>query len=121
MDAADHNDSPASIRRTPKGKRPQYFADPATDKLLTMVMTLAEELSVTRDRLDTVERLLAAGNIVSAEAIENFEADAEAAEQREQRRADFIARLLRALRAELEEATARDFPHSRDDIMAQLD
>ena len=43
-----------SSPRTAKGKKPGYFADPATDKLLQMVITLAGELSVVRDRLDLV-------------------------------------------------------------------
>ena len=42
-----------------KGRRPYFFDDPAVDKLLAMTMALAGELAVTRERLDTVERILA--------------------------------------------------------------
>lgn len=35
-----------------KGRRPQYFADPATDKLLSMVVTLMGELARGIDDLD---------------------------------------------------------------------
>ena len=40
-----------------KGKKPTFFADPQVDKLMAIVMALAGEVSVLRERLDTVERL----------------------------------------------------------------
>ena len=49
--------APRRIPRVPKGKRPTYF-DPATDRLLDMVLALAGEVSVMRDRMETVERLI---------------------------------------------------------------
>ena len=39
------------LRRTAKGKRPRYFSDPATDRLLGILMSLIGEVSVLRDRL----------------------------------------------------------------------
>ncbi len=48
-------DLPKALR-TAKGKKPQYFSDPAIDKLLSIVISMAGELSVTRERLDTVQR-----------------------------------------------------------------
>ena len=112
---------PGDIRHTPKGKKPRYFQDPATDKLLSMVMTLAEELSVTRDRLDTVEQLLSAQGVLPPAAVEAFEPDPAVESAREARRSRFVNRLLSALRAELEDATDPDFPDSRKDILKQLD
>ena len=57
----------------PAGPRPGdrhvgFFDDPITDHLLRAVVTLASELSVTRDRLATVETLLAQAG-VSGEAL----------------------------------------------------
>ena len=49
---------PPKALRTAKAKKPQYFSDPAIDKLLSIVISMAGELSVTRERLDTVQRLL---------------------------------------------------------------
>ena len=112
---------PVRIRRTPKGKKPRYFADPATDKLLSMVITLAEELSVTRDRLDTVEQLLAAHGLLPPNAVEDFAPDQNLEDAREQRRKRFVDRLLGALRAELDEATSPGFPSSREEILKDLD
>ena len=51
------SDSPL-LPRTVRGKRPQFFDLPGLDEALSMIMVLAEELAVLRDRLDTVERLL---------------------------------------------------------------
>jgi len=41
-----------------KGKRPFYFDNPESDKLLAIVMALAGEVSVLRECLDTLERLV---------------------------------------------------------------
>ena len=49
------------MTRKAKGRRPTYFDDPENDKLLAIVMALAGEVSVLRDRLDTVERLAEIG------------------------------------------------------------
>ena len=103
-----------SSPRTPKGKKPAYFADPATDKLLQMVITLAGELSMTRDRLDLVERLTTPPGAVEAMAL-----PAEAVTQRDASRADFVARVLRVLNQDLEEITNPD-ARGFDDLVAEL-
>lgn len=94
--------------RTPKGKKPQYFHDPATDKLLQMVVTLAGELSVVRDRLDLVERLATKSGAFDRAALETFELSETDQAEREARRADFVARVLRVLTQDLEEITNPD-------------
>lgn len=93
------------LRRVAKGKRPQYFADPATDKLLVMVLELTQELSVTRDRLDTLERLLDGVGVLEAAAVDAWLPDPEAAAQRAERRAAMLSRVFRASAQELEAAT----------------
>ena len=74
------------IARVAKGKKPQYFSDPAIDKLLWMTVTLMEELSVTRDRLDTVERLLAKKRVLKATEVDLWRPDSKSALQRDARR-----------------------------------
>ena len=98
---------PVKLARTAKGKRPQYFADPATDKLLSMVVNLLGELSVTRDRLDTVERLLDAHGVVPLTEVESYRPLPGAEATRDQRRVLMIQRVLRPVEMELEE-TAPD-------------
>jgi hypothetical protein len=104
-----YSDAPAaaSIARIARGKRPQYFGDPAIDKLLWITLTLMEELSVTRDRLDTVERLLDSRRVLRRADVERYRPSPPVEVERERRRAAFIARALRAVEAELDEATGR--------------
>jgi hypothetical protein len=113
--------APPRIARVAKGRKPQYFSDPATDKLMWMTLTLMEELAVTRDRLDTVERLLEARRVVRRADIERFEPPPPAAAEREARRAAFVDRVLRAVEAELEAATATGTPRSVDEAVEAVE
>ncbi len=91
--------------RTAKGKKPRYFADPATDKLLQMVITLAGELSVLRDRLDLVERLATEAGAFDRGKLETMQLTEADVAERDTNRADFVARVLRVLDQDLEEIT----------------
>lgn len=92
-----------------KGKRPDYFDDPAIDRLLSIVMALVGEVSVLRQRQDTVERLLAAKGMLSRAEIETFEPDAAAAEERGVATRAYIARVMRGVQQAME-AMAADEP-----------
>lgn len=93
------------LRRTARGKRPRYFSDPATDRLLGMLMTLIGEVSVLRDRLDSVERLIEKGGVLRREDIDNFLPDEQAEAEREATRRRYIARVMRVVQNEKEEKT----------------
>ncbi len=108
------------IARVAKGKRPQYFSDPAIDKLLWMTVSLMEELSVTRDRLDTVERLLERRKALRRGDVEDFVPDAAVAAERDSRRAEFIERVMRVVQAELEEISREDMPRSSEEVVAAV-
>jgi hypothetical protein len=108
------------IARVAKGKRPQYFSDPAIDKLLWMTVSLMEELSVTRDRLDTVERLLVRKKALRRSAVDDFAPDAAVAAERDSRRAAFIDRVMRVVQAELEEMSRDDMPRSNEEVVAAV-
>lgn len=112
---------PPRIARIAKGKKPQYFSDPAIDKLLWMTLTLMEELSVTRDRLDTVERLLEASRVLRQRDIEGYRPRAAAAAQRAARRSAYVDRVMRAAQSELEELTARGMPKSEAEVVAAVE
>lgn len=88
-----------------KGKRPVYFDDPQLDKLLAIVLALAGEVSVLRERLDTLERLAEIKGVFLISEIEAYEADGQVAQEREQWRADYIARVLRVVQEELDALT----------------
>ncbi len=85
------------IGKKVKGKRPVYLDNPESDKLLAMLMALAGEVSVLRERLDTIERLVEAKGLISIEEIEAYEPDDQVAQEREQWRGAYIARLLQIL------------------------
>ena len=78
------NDVP---RRVAKGKRPVFSSDPQIDKLVSIVMSLAGELSVVRERLDTVERLAAEKGLFTSADIDGYEVDASIDADREASRA----------------------------------
>lgn len=88
-----------------KGKRPVYFDEPQLDKLLAIVMALAGEVSVLRERLDTLERLASSKGIFLISEIEAYQPDDQVAQEREQWRADYIARVLRVVQEELDALT----------------
>tara|TARA_Y100000385_G_scaffold82124_1_gene84101 strand:- start:237 stop:596 length:360 start_codon:yes stop_codon:yes gene_type:complete len=85
-----------------KGKRPKYIGPESNDNLLSMVMVLAEELAVTRERADTLERLLEVQGVIARESIETFKPNEDEALERQSSHAAFVSRLIRTLRHELE-------------------
>ncbi|MDX2144823.1 MAG: hypothetical protein SFV19_15820 [Rhodospirillaceae bacterium] len=85
-----------------KGKRPWFFDNPEAEKVLAMTMAVASELAVTRERLDTVERLLEGLGLLKRQAVETFKPDAAANAERNQWRQAYIARVLRVVTQELE-------------------
>ena len=85
-----------------KGKRPKYLDENATDHLLSMVMVLAEELAVTKERADTLERLLEAQGVVTRDQIESYVPETDIGTERQLKHSEFISRLLRSLRHEVD-------------------
>lgn len=85
-----------------KGKRPYFFDDPAVERVLSITMSVAGELAVMRERLDTMERLLEEHGSVSRDEIEAYEPDDFAAAQRQEWHAEYIARVLRIIQQEKE-------------------
>ncbi|QGN54426.1 hypothetical protein [Novosphingobium sp. Gsoil 351] len=93
-----------------KGRRPEYFDDPAVDRLVSMVLALVGEVSVLRERLDTVERLLDAKGTIAREDIERYAPDRAAGEERGLATKAYIARVMRGLQQELEAMQNPDPP-----------
>ncbi len=85
-----------------KGKRPQYFEDPAIDRTLSILMALVGEVSVLRERLDTVERLLEAKGTITRTDIETFVPDREAGFDRGLATREFITRVMRGVQQDLQ-------------------
>lgn len=92
----------ARAARRAKGRRPAYFDDPAEDRMLSMLTALVGEVSVLRERLDTVERLLDAKGAIGRADIEGYAPDPQAARERGEMIRDYIARVMRGLSQEVE-------------------
>lgn len=93
-----------------KGKRPEYFEDPAVDRLLSIVMALVAEVSVQRQRGDTLERLLEAKGVLSRDEIERYAPDSDAGYERGVATKAYIARVMRGVQQAVEAMAADDKP-----------
>ncbi len=107
---SDGFDWVAASGRRAKGKRPDYFDDPAVDRLYSVVMALAAEVSALRERQDTVERLLDAKGTISRADIEAYAPDRAAGEERGLATRAFVARIMRGFQQEMEAMEAGDPP-----------
>ena len=100
----------AASGRKARGKRPEYFEDPALDRLYSTVFALAAEVSALRERQDTVERLLDDKGTISRADIERYEPDRTAAEERGLATRAYVARIMRGFQQEVEAMEASDPP-----------
>jgi len=82
------------VIRHATGKRPQFYDTPGLDAAMSMIMVLANEMCVLRDRLDSAERVAKASGLDLTAGIEALQFDQDALEEREQRRQDFLQRLF---------------------------
>ncbi len=97
----------AAANKKAKGKRPQYFEDVQDDRILSILMSVVGEVSVLRERLDTVERLLQAKGTINRDDIETYVPDKQAAYERGVQIREYIFRVMRGphqMAQELEQA-----------------
>lgn len=95
-----------------KGKRPYFFKDPDVERVLGIVMALAMEHAVTRQRLDALERLVEQKGLLTRAELEGFTPDRDAESERTLWMKEYIARVLRIVQQETEavESGAMDVP-----------
>ena len=86
--------SDPTVARYSKGKRPGFYADPAMDEAMSMIMVLSSELFVLRERLDTFEAIAAEKGVMLSEEIDSYEPSQDLAEHREARKQEFFVRLF---------------------------
>jgi hypothetical protein len=104
----------AEAGRKPAGKRP-YFLDPEVERVLAITMVVAQELAVARERIDTLERLLAERGVLPAGAVDAFTPTADEAAERARWTQEYLARVLRIVQQEGEAIAAAD----RGDLYSQ--
>ena len=108
------------ISRTAKGQRPQNFSDPAIEKVLGIALSLASEVSVLRDRLDTIERLIENQGVFPRSAIERYEPSREEKAERAARRVEYLDRVLQAAHRELDESQTGRVARPLADVIADF-
>ena len=96
------------LKRKAKGERPYFFDDPTIDRVVSMLMGLAGEVSVSRDRLDSIERLLENKQLLTRSEIENYEPTSTVMAERAAWRETFLDEVLRIVQVELEAAETDD-------------
>lgn len=112
--------TPVRISRTAKGQRPQNFSDPAIEKVLGIALSLAGELSVVRERLDTLERLIEKQGLVPRSAIEGFQPTPEEKAERARLRTEYLDRVLQVAHRELDDFQTGRVARPLDDIVADF-
>jgi len=113
----------ADAGRKAKGKRPQFFENAESERLMAILMAVVEELAVTRERLDTVERLLEKSGGLDRAAIEDFHPSKGQARERALMNQEYLARVLRFLQQEreaLEESITAGPEKTLDEVSAEL-
>lgn len=88
--------------RVPKGARPVSLQDADSERLLSMTLALAAEVSVLSEELDTLRELLLRGGGLDRQALAAFEPDEAGAARRAARRRALIRRMLRIVLEDLD-------------------
>jgi len=100
----------AAANKKAKGKRPEYFDDPQDERMLSILMAVVGEVSVLRERMDTVERLLDAKGTISRVDIEGYVPDKAAAYERGVMIREYIYRVMRGPQQMVEELKQTEQP-----------
>lgn len=99
------------------GDRPTFLHADA-ERVLAVTMAVAQELAVTRERLDTVERLLARAGILDVGDIATFEPDGAIAAARSLWMQEFLVRILRVVQQEGEAAAETRLHQTNTPVIA---
>lgn len=89
------------LPRKAKGERPYYFADRNAEIGLGVALALAAEVSVLREELDTLRRVLDESGELQAK-LAAYQPDEKVAAEREAERAKFIDLVMRPFKVEYE-------------------
>lgn len=93
-----------------RGKRPVFLQDPAVERVLSITMSIAAELSVTRERVDTLERVLVQRGLLKPDDVDSFLPDATAQATRHANGREYIARILRILEQDVQAMSSVEDP-----------
>ena len=80
-----------------RGGRPQSLDDREVEEVLNIALALLVELSVSNDRIDRLERIVAEQSGITAQALRDIRYDGAAADERQQATDALLAHVLRIL------------------------
>ena len=103
-----------------KGERPYFFDDPAVDKLLAMLLAMAGELSVLRDRQDTLERIIEEKGLISRLEVESYEPDKNVIAERDAQREEYLKQILRIVDVEISGMGKNDLSDEWQQVIDQV-
>ncbi|MBL0924017.1 MAG: hypothetical protein IBJ12_06065 [Sphingomonadaceae bacterium] len=101
-----------------KGKRPQYL-DPEDDRILSILIALVGEVSVMRERMDTIERLLDANGTISRTDIESYVPDMATGRERNLLIKEYLARIMRGVQQDMQALTELEPPI--EDVIKEME
>ncbi|MCB2106958.1 MAG: hypothetical protein KDE14_04615 [Rhodobacteraceae bacterium] len=108
------------MTRVVRGKRPMFFDDITEDLSVSMIMVLAQELSVLRARLDAVEGATLAKGLLSETEIAEFADREDTLANGEKARQDLFSRLFYLVHQQAAEATGGDTSTRYADVIADI-
>lgn len=91
-----------------KGKRPYFLVDKQTEQALSVAMTLAMELSVTKERLSSLECMLVDKGVIEKAELDQYQPSKEEVAKRSLETQAYLARVLRIMQQDKEELERDD-------------
>ena len=104
-----------------KGKRPYFMDDPMAERALSVAMALAAELSVTQERLATLELLLKEKGILESNCFESYQPNKKELAARGLRQQAMLNRVMRLLRQDVEGIEKSKSEMSCEEIASTID
>jgi hypothetical protein len=111
--------APIKPQRYSRGKRPQFYSTAGMDDAMSMIIVLAQELSVLRDRVDAIERVSAARGIDLAKEIDALVLDQAALDARELQRQQLFERLYYVVRKQAHELEQAESKQLYDQVISE--
>ncbi len=102
MFAVKAKKSQAKLRQSVKGKQMRFFEAQGVDELVSICMTLAQELWVVKERLASVEAAAAKKGVILGQEIESFAFSPEQRAMVDEEKKQFIERVFFTLREQAE-------------------
>lgn len=93
-----------------KGKRPYFLDSKQTEQVMSITMAVAMELSVTRERVATLECLLEEKGILSRDELTSYKPNADEVAKRSVETQEYLARILRIIQQDNEDQMAEGEP-----------